>query len=137
MSKRILLPIKFSAACDNAFAVGLQLARCCDARFHILHVLDYHLDQLDKPDEQIAQLTRESEKKFAQKYLPLLADFKNFAFNCWEGDGPVETARFAKLIEADFIQLSNSSQLFIILTNRLTRIIQYVIFLFKNIGDAK
>ena len=54
-------------------------------------------------DGQIAELTQAAEKQFEERYRPLLDDFKDFYFNCWEGDIAAETAKLAESIGADFI----------------------------------
>ena len=103
MVKRILLPLKFSHVTDSAFVMALRMAKCCQARLHILHLLDHRLRDSKITDEQIAKLTQEAEKQFEENYLPLLGDFKDFYFNCWEGDIAAETAKLAGSIGADFI----------------------------------
>ena len=102
---RILLPVKFSHVTENAMAVALKMARCCKARFHILHVLDHRLRSPEVTDEEIAEFTRAAENQFKEKYRPLLGDFHDFFFNCWEGDIALEIATFAASISADFIVL--------------------------------
>ena len=103
MIKRILLPLKFSHVTDNAFAMALKMAKSCQARLHILHVLDHRLRNSNVTEAQIAEFTRAAEGQFQKEYVPLLGDFKDFYFNCWEGDIAVETAKFADSIGADFI----------------------------------
>lgn len=103
MSPRILLPIKFSHVTDNALAMALKMAQCCKARLHILHVLDHRLKSPEVTDEEIVELTQAAERQFEEKYLPLLADFNDFSFNCWEGDIALEVSKFADSIDADFI----------------------------------
>lgn len=103
MSPRILLPIKFSHVTDNALAMALKMAQCCKARLHILHVLDHRLKSPEVTDEEIVELTEAAERQFEEKYLPLLADFNDFSFNCWEGDIALEVSKFADSIDADFI----------------------------------
>lgn len=103
MIKRILIPLKFTHVTDNAFAMALKMAKCCQARLHILHVLDHRLRNPEVTDGQIAELTRAAEKQFEERYRPLLDDFEDFYFNCWEGDIAAETAKFAENIDADFI----------------------------------
>ena len=103
MIKRILLPLKFTHVTDNAFAMALKMAKCCQARLHILHVLDHRLRNPEVTDAQIAEFTQASEKQFEEKYRSRLGDFTDAYFNCWEGDVAMETARFADSIDADFI----------------------------------
>lgn len=103
MIKRILLPLKFSHVTDNAFAMALKLARCCQSRLHMLHVLDHRLRNSSVTEAKIAEFTRAAEGQFQKEYVPLLGDFKDFHFNCWEGDIAVEIAKFADSIDADFI----------------------------------
>ncbi|MBW1979694.1 MAG: universal stress protein [Deltaproteobacteria bacterium] len=101
--RRILLPLKFSHVTDNAFATALRLAKCCQARLHILHVLDHRLRQPEITEDEIAEITKAAEKEFQERYLPRLEGFKDYAFNCWEGDPAMETAKLADSIGADFI----------------------------------
>ena len=103
MVKRILLPLKFTHVTDNAFAMALKMAKCCQARLHILHVLDHRLRDPGVTDDQIAEFTGAAERQFEDNYRQLLGDFKDFYFNCWEGDIAMETAKFADSIGADFI----------------------------------
>ena len=105
VSKRILLPIKFSHVTENALAMALKMAKCCKARLHILHVLDHRLKSPEVTDEEIVELTQAAERQFEKKYRPLLGDFHDFSFNCWEGDIAHEVAKFAGSIGADFIVL--------------------------------
>ena len=103
MSPRILLPIKFSHVTDNALAMALKMAKFCKARLHILHVLDHRLKSPDVTDEEIVELTQAAERQFEERYLPLLGEFNDFSFNCWEGDIAFEVSKFAESIDADFI----------------------------------
>jgi nucleotide-binding universal stress UspA family protein len=103
MIKKILLPLKFSHVTDNAFDMALRLAKCCEARLHIFHVLDHRLRDPGVTADKIAEFTRAAERQFEKEYLPLLGEFKDFSFNCWEGDIAMETAKFAHSIGADFI----------------------------------
>lgn len=103
MIKRILLMLKFSEVTDNAFSMALKMAISCRARLHILHVLDHHLRDPGVTDGQIVEITRTTEEQFQKKYLPILGDFKDYFFNCWEGDPANATAKFAGSIGADFI----------------------------------
>lgn len=103
MIKRILLPLKFIHVTDNAFDMALKMAKCCQARLHILHVLDHRLRNPEVTDGHIAELTQAAEKQFEERYRPLLDDFEHFYFNCWEGDIAAETAKLAESIGADFI----------------------------------
>lgn len=105
MVKRILLPLKFSHVSDDAIVMALKMAECCEARLHILHVLDHRLRNPEVTDGQIAEFTRAAERQFQEEYVPLLGDFKNYYFNCWEGDIAMETAKFAESIGANFIVL--------------------------------
>jgi nucleotide-binding universal stress UspA family protein len=103
MIKKILLPLKFSHVTDNAFDMALRLAKCCEARLHIFHVLDHRLRDPGVTADKIAEFTRAAERQFEKEYLPLLGEFKSFSFNCWEGDIAMETAKFADSLGADLI----------------------------------
>ena len=92
MVKRILLPLKFTHVTDNAFAMAMKMAKCCQARLHILHILDHRLRDPGVTDDQIAEFTRAAENQFKENYRQILGDFKDFYFNCWEGDIAMETA---------------------------------------------
>lgn len=105
MVKRILLMLKFSEAIESAFDMALKMAKSCNARLHILHLLDHRLRGPNVTDEQIAEITRAVEAKFSERYQPKLQGFKEFYFNCWEGDPANETAKLADKIGADFIVL--------------------------------
>ena len=105
MFKRILLMLKFSENIKDAVAVALQMATCCRARLHILHVLDHRLRDPGVTDDQIAKITWAVEDRFKKEIIPMMGDFKDYYFNCWEGDPANETAKFADKIGADFIIL--------------------------------
>lgn len=102
---RILLMMKFSRSIEGAFAVALKMAKCSNSKLHILHALDHRLRDPGVTAEQVAMATRDAEKKFSETYLPMMGDFKDYYFNCWEGDPANETAKFAEKISADFIVL--------------------------------
>ena len=103
MAKRILLPLKFTHVADNAFAMAIKMAKCCQARLHILHILDHRLRDPGVTDDQIAEFTRAAENQFKENYREILGDFKDFYFNCWEGAPANETAKLAEAIDADLI----------------------------------
>ena len=83
--------------------MALKMTMSCRARLHILHVLDHHLRDPGVTEGRIAEITQSVEEKFKENYLPILGDFKDYSFNCWEGDPANATAKFAESIGADFI----------------------------------
>lgn len=101
--KRILFMLKFSEKSKGMLRAALEVAKSCNARFHVLHVMDHRLAHPEIPDALVADATREIEKHFKDEYMPLLGEFKNYYFNCWEGSPANDTAKFAQVIGADLI----------------------------------
>jgi nucleotide-binding universal stress UspA family protein len=103
MTTKILLPLKFSAGDGNALGMALKMAKRFESCLHILHVLNYKLHSPSLTDAQVAQFCQDAEKKFQEKYQPLFGDFSDFSFACCSGDPAMETAKFARQINAEVI----------------------------------
>lgn len=103
MIKRILLMLKLDEPFERCFTLAMEMAQNSGAHLHIIHVLENQLRAQGVTGEQATECIRAAEARFKKTYLPLLKDFKRFAFNCWEGDPASETARFAAEIRADLL----------------------------------
>ena len=101
--KRIIIALRFNKVGEAALEKGVQLAREHGARLQIFHALDYRLLHPGAPSEEILSLTESAQHRFKSTLKPLLGDFDNFAFNCWEGDPPCEICRLAIAVNADLV----------------------------------
>jgi nucleotide-binding universal stress UspA family protein len=103
--KKILLPLKFSQAGSRAFAMALNMAKCCDAWLDIISVL--------KPAPGMNLAQKEDFKKeigaefdrFKESHAPWFQDFKNYRFAWLIGDPATEILKYAESASADLIVL--------------------------------
>lgn len=103
MFNRIIVALRFNVVGKFALKKGVDLARMHHARLLIFHALDYRLMHPQTPEEKIIELTRSAQQKFEHELKPLLGDFQEFAFNCWEADPSVEVCKLAIESKADLI----------------------------------
>jgi len=101
--KRIIVALRFNKVGQFALIKGIDLARVHRARLQIFHALDYRLLHPNTPEEKIIELTKSAQQDFERELKPLLGDFQEFAFNCWEADPSVEVCKLASSTHADLI----------------------------------
>jgi len=109
--KNVLFATDFSAGSDYAFDYALSLAKRCDAKLNVIHVINEPVDlrgfyvphlSFDKLEEEIDQGARKLMEKFVRVNL---ADFSNFETFVVPGIAYDEIIGKATEIGADLIVL--------------------------------
>lgn len=107
--KRVLFMLKFSETSKESLRFAAEVAKSCGAKFHVLHVMDHRLSHPQVSDEEVMAATAEAEKRFKEEYEPILDGYREYYFNCWEGNPANDTAKFAQIIGADIIIVGSHS----------------------------
>ena len=105
MFNQILMALKFGAASEFALVKGLELARAPDAELHILHALDFTLNELEEDDPKRVQAVEDARQQYAAKIKPLLSDFEKGSFICVPADPAMKTCKMARELNVDLIVL--------------------------------
>jgi nucleotide-binding universal stress UspA family protein len=105
MFRRILIALKFGPAGLHAFRKGLEMARQNDAELHILHALDYMLQEAREDDPRLIEVKEETELLYRKEIEPLVGDLKNVFFKYLPADPALEVCKQARDLETDLIVL--------------------------------
>ena len=105
MFERILVALKLGPASMHALEKGLEIARQNNAELHILHALDYLLQDLDENDPKLKKVRDDTEHYFKSEIEPRLENLKNVSFKCRPADPALEACKMARNINADLIIL--------------------------------
>ena len=103
MFNRILVALKFGPASIFALKKSLEIAQENDSEIHILHVLDYSLQQLDENEPEFIDIKNDIKQQYVHEIEPLLDDARKVTFKCLPADPALEVCKHAQTIEADLI----------------------------------
>jgi len=103
MFNRILVALKFGPASIFALKKSLEIAQDKNAEIHILHVLDYTLQQMDQNEPEFVDIKNEIKLQYTHEIEPLLDEAGEVTFKCLPSDPALEVCKHAQNIEADLI----------------------------------
>jgi len=110
MFKRILVALKFTPACQNALAKGVEIARDHGAELHIFHALDFRLQELDVSDPKRVEISRATQRRYDTEVKPLLNGSNRATFGCQPADPAMEICKLARHHNYDLIILGSHQQ---------------------------